>query len=1173
MHTAIQAANIYYFEYYPDEDYALEYYGREKFGLMEREDNYPNSWFEKKITHPEDAHILRKAFLDIKNGASHVCCDVRNDMEGEYRWYHYNMTSIYDKNGKRTKIVCTAQDITESKKVEELNDSFNQLYTRTPGWIFTCKSNLGWPLKQTNSRIYEATGYTEETFAKELNSEIAQLILEEYHPMIQEHVQQIQKKGYGSTASYEAPIRCRDGSISWFNVDLYWDRDEDDGILYVACADITKIKKHEEELRESNAMYQLTTREANINLWKYDVVNDVMYNTDSSIGVHMGDESIPNFVSTSIREGYIRPDCIRDFISMYEQLKSGVQSVTADIWFRNREDTDWWCERITYAAILDKSGKPDKAFGIGRDVTELKEAEEKLKAEQEFQDGIENEKLLLKTRCNITQDKVELLDAKPEMQVPNPAKTFNKGVEQLAEHAYSQKDAQLILKKLSKETMEDALKNSGRYNFQYLRKDSRNRANWISVQVRVLSQPETHDTIAFVYFYDINAEKKMTAIVNRVAEVDYEALALIYSDTDEIEPIRIQVNANDAMAIDFFLPYSQAIEKLVNNCIEKSQREEARNAFAIANIREKLQDNAVYEVTFAMKGNNMFQKKWEFAYFDDTRTTIIYSRTDITELFREQEIQREALQNALLQAEEASKAKTNFLSRMSHEIRTPMNAIIGMNTLAAQVLDRPNEVRDCLAKVGISARFLLSLINDILDMSRIESGKVTLNKRKFPLEEMVNSINSIFYEQASQKGIDYDCIIASFVSDFYVGDSMKLQQILVNLLGNAIKFTQSGGKVQLIIRQERVQNGKAYMCFSVNDTGVGISEELQKKMFEPFEQGDTSTTSPYKGTGLGLAIAKNLVQMMEGTIAVNSIEGVGTEFVVRVPLDVCEDENKYRKLQLNQVLPKLKTLIVDDDITICEHTRDVLMEMGMKAEWVESGYRAVELIQTMWNKKDFFDIVLLDWKMPDMNGIETARRIRRIVGNEVTIIVMTAYDWTQIEQEAKQAGVNLLVTKPLFKSSLISVFERVFQRKEEQHVQVKPLEYDFSGKHILLVEDHILNVEIAKKLLEKKNAEISVAENGLRSIEMFMEAEDNYYDLILMDIRMPVMDGLTATKSIRHLHKTSAKTIPIIAMSANAFEEDVEKSKAAGMNEHLSKPIEPALLYATVNKWLLPQEE
>jgi len=450
-------------------------------------------------------------------------------------------------------------------------------------------------------------------------------------------------------------------------------------------------------------------------------------------------------------------------------------------------------------------------------------------------------------------------------------------------------------------------------------------------------------------------------------------------------------------------------------------------------------------------------------------------------------------------------------------------------------------------------------------MSRIESGKVTLKKEKFPFQELINDINTIIYNQAQDKGVDYECIVTSFTNVNYIGDEMKLQQIMLNLLGNAVKFTPPGGKTQFMIHQDKMEDKKAYFTFTVNDTGIGISEQFQKKMFEPFERESSGTTSVYQGTGLGLAISKNLVDMMGGTISVNSIQGVGTEFTVRVVLEAVDDESY--DLQMKVPFEKLKALVVDDDVVICEHTQIILREMGMRAEWVASGIQAVQLIQDRHEERKDFDIVLLDWKMPDMDGIETARKIRKIVGPDVTIIVITAYDWSAIEAEAKAAGVNLLVTKPLFKSTLMSVFQRVFSEKAQKEEPLKPASYDFTGKHILLAEDHILNVEVAKRLLESKGAIVDVAENGLRSIEIFAKAPEHYYDVILMDIRMPVMDGLTAARSIRQLTNVDAATIPIIAMSANAFDEDIEKSQAAGMNAHLSKPIEPELLFMTLNRF------
>ncbi|MEG0574430.1 MAG: response regulator, partial [Erysipelotrichaceae bacterium] len=397
---------------------------------------------------------------------------------------------------------------------------------------------------------------------------------------------------------------------------------------------------------------------------------------------------------------------------------------------------------------------------------------------------------------------------------------------------------------------------------------------------------------------------------------------------------------------------------------------------------------------------------------------------------------------------------------------------------------------------------------------------------------------------------------------------MKLQQVLINIIGNAIKFTNRGGKVQFMIHQEKIDHGHALLKFTINDTGIGISEEFLPKLFDPFAQANEGNTSPYGGTGLGLAISKNLINLMGGAIHVNSIKGIGTEFIVEVKLAVCKS-NKKEKHLLH--LSNLKALIVDDDVIICEHTVQVLRDMKIKAEYVNSGFKAIELVRQKWDKNNSYDIIFVDWKMPNMDGIETTKAIRKIVGPDVTIIIMTAYDWASIEVEAKQAGVNMLLSKPIFKASLSSAFERIYDSKTTKVEKVTQEEFDFSGKRVLLVEDHLLNIEVAKKLLNAKNLEVEVAENGLQAIEMFAQKDNEYYDAILMDIRMPVMDGLTASKSIRQMRKKDALTIPIIAMTANAFEEDIEKTKAAGMNAHLAKPIEPLLLYQTMQHYLVKE--
>lgn len=452
-------------------------------------------------------------------------------------------------------------------------------------------------------------------------------------------------------------------------------------------------------------------------------------------------------------------------------------------------------------------------------------------------------------------------------------------------------------------------------------------------------------------------------------------------------------------------------------------------------------------------------------------------------------------------------------------------------------------------------------------MSRIESGKVFIKNEKIPFEEFINGINSICCMQAKSKDVDYENIVDVHLDDYYIGDAMKLQQVLINILSNAIKFTAEGGKVTFRVREKRRVKKYAVLEFVINDTGCGISDDFIPKLFEPFAQEQLDSTSIYKGTGLGLAISKSFVDLMDGHINVRSMLGIGTEFIIDVKLGL-SNESKLKLFSKNyNNFSNLSALVVDDDVDVCEQAVATLREIGIVSTWVDSGQRAIELVSKKWEAKQFFNMILIDWKMPELDGIETARRIRKIVGPDVTIIIITAYDWVSIEQEAKMAGVNLLVSKPLFKSSLVSVFQKAFENKEDKVAFTEKI-FDFTGKRVLLAEDHPMNAEIAKMLLESKGMEVEHAENGVKAVEMFTLSPVGYYDAILMDIRMPVMDGLQATVSIRHLEKESAKTIPIIAMTADAFEDDVTKSKNAGMNAHLTKPFDPNDLYATLYKYI-----
>jgi PAS domain S-box-containing protein len=529
----------------------------------------------------------------------------------------------------------------------------------------------------------------------------------------------------------------------------------------------------------------------------------------------------------------------------------------------------------------------------------------------------------------------------------------------------------------------------------------------------------------------------------------------------------------------------------------------------------------------------------------------------ISELENETIEKNKALSEALEAAEQANKAKTAFLSCMSHEIRTPMNAIIGLDSLALRNENLAPETRDYLEKIGVSARHLLGLINDILDMSRIESGRMILRKEEFSFRNMLEQINMMVMTQCSDKGLKYECRMTGGVADFYIGDDMKLKQVLLNILSNAIKFTSAPGNIVMTVERTAVFEDQSTIKFTIADTGIGMEKSFIPKVFDTFTQEDSSRNNKYGSTGLGMAITKNIVDIMNGTISVDSEKGKGTEFTVVVTLKNC-DRNLSETFFIN---PKdMRVLVVDDEEVAAEHARIVLDEAGIKADTALSGQDAMHMLEVQHLKKEPYNLVLLDWRMPEMDGLEVAKEIRKQYSSETTIIILTSFNWDEIMDEALHIGVDSFLAKPLFASNVISEFERI-ARKNNMALFREKGKAELEGKHILLAEDVFINAEIMKELLKIKGAIIEHAENGRIAVNMFNKSTESYYDAILMDVRMPEMDGLEATKTIRKFERPDSKTVPIIAMTANAFDEDVQRSLQAGMNAHLSKPVEPERLY------------
>ena len=514
----------------------------------------------------------------------------------------------------------------------------------------------------------------------------------------------------------------------------------------------------------------------------------------------------------------------------------------------------------------------------------------------------------------------------------------------------------------------------------------------------------------------------------------------------------------------------------------------------------------------------------------------------------------QALSDAVAAAETANRAKSTFLSNMSHDIRTPMNAIIGFTTLAISNIDDKERVKDYLAKTLASSNHLLSLINDVLDMSRIESGKIHLEEVEVNLSDVLHDLKTIVSGQIYAKQLELYMDAMDVTDEDVYCDKTRLNQILLNLLSNAIKFTPAGGTVSVRVRQLAGQvRGCGQYEFRIKDNGIGMSPEFAKKIFEPFERERTSTVSRIQGTGLGMAITKNIVDMMGGTIEVQTEQGKGSEFIIRVPLRV---QAEHRPVEKITELEGLKALVVDDDFNTCDSVTKMLVKVGMRAEWTLSGKEAVLRARQSIEMSDVYHAYIIDWRLPDMNGIEVTRQIRSL-NDDTPIIILTAYDWSDIEVEAKAAGVTAFCSKPMFLSDLReTLMSALGQKLTDASQELLPEKNaDFKDKHILLVEDNELNREIAQEILREYGFQVDTAENGEVAVEKVSAAAPGSYDLVLMDIQMPVMDGYMATKKIRSLEDSDLANIPIIALSANAFEEDRKASTDAGMNGHLAKPV------------------
>ena len=1110
------------------------------------------------IVHPCDVDTVREhieRLIADRRPTVYNCRIIRRD--GTVRWLCASANIINNMDGVPV-IQAAYSDVTELQRVERERDS---TYDSIPGGVAKVLIGTQLSLLEANDNFFQMLG-TDRTAYKRTLSAVA--------PADRGAIVTAFMEAAETDAPVDIEYRCRrfdNERTIWIHLIARFVENAHGAKVYQCVfIDITKQKTAQIQLYRERDRYRIIMENSADVIYEYDRKTDtvVFYET-----IRRGDENeiakhvSPNFSKKLYDQKIAHPEDAETVMRVF----SGVQGGSAEVRLRNLKlNGDYvWC--LLQGQPVYENGALARVVGIIRDITENKRiSQEKERLQRIFDLELRRD---YESICQINPSTGRYVMCTPSNASYYDIPTSGIFSEELA-HAISRivcsEDRETCLKTMSIGNMLKTLEEEkeGTCYYRVLTPDGSLR--WKCARYTyfgddgsiLLNVRDVHD----IRIAQQQEENRFRAILRETCEYIIETDVETKSYTLHLPTLINRYPLADCS------DYGSLIARYSERYVAPEDREAFLRAVSLPEALDRMRrEGGSCSIKYTVNTNGSpAYKTWNMSLYryDDNREYMLSYILDITKLVleqqekeREAERNRQIIKDALTAAEQASRAKSDFLSRMSHEIRTPMNAVIGMTTIAAASLDNRDKLTDCLGKIGLSSRYLLSLINDILDMSRIESGKVSIINEEFDFRSFVEGISSLIYPQAKNKNIVFDLNIEGVVDERYRGDPLRLNQVLINILSNALKFTPEWHSVHLSIRETRRVRDRAYLQFIVRDTGIGMEKGLLTRIFEPFEQGGASISHSYGGSGLGLAISSNLVSLMNGHISVSSTPGVGSEFVVELPLLTVPDNTPKQDVSLEDI----RVLVVDDDLVTCEHTTLILNRIGVDAEYVTSGKAAVTRVKSALQRHTCYNIALVDWKMPDMDGVETARSIRRIVGPDTLVIIMSAYDWTEIEARAREAGVDFFISKPIFQSVVQDVLLKATRRR--QSAATLPVQKeDFAGRRILLVEDNEINMEIARTLLEFRNASVDGACNGQQAVEMFRSSPPNHYDAVLMDVRMPVMDGIAATQAIRGLNRADAATVPILAMTANAFAEDIEQSRKAGMNEHLAKPIEPETLYA-----------
>ncbi len=1016
---------------------------------------------------------------------------------------------------------------------------------------------------------YISDGYAAicETDAKTLKEHLSQDILYGVHSDDKAMVEMNIKNIISNHGNHEMTYRfiSETGNIKRIHISAKAVRNEtNDYTIYATFTDVTK-------LTEAEQLIDVALKNTSVSIWEYDFKRRCIIQYQNSSEMHGFKQVIQNVPESLVESGFVHPESVADFYEMYDKLYQGEAFAEGVFKVQTSDRKGYWYEHIRYTNSFDGEGNPYRAIGMSTDETAHQEALAKYSRELEKERGfITEENLIVHATFDLTTGETLEYSYPDGTAVPEKdRKAFTYGPDN-AELLIDEKERAnfLELNNIDKLLIHFS-EGENEFRQEYRRKLPDGSVNWIRSTIRLLKDPHNGHILLFEYWYNIESEKMLELMYHSIATDNYDYVASIDGKTK-------QFNALPKEELSYHMPprsgedADEIARNLFNECVLPEDREKAIQNSLVENIRKNLENQTRFVFTYRMTrpdGSIRYKKITQY-YIDVQREIIVVMREDITDLMQDENEKKQVMFEALEAANQASYAKSQFLSRVSHELRTPLNAIIGFMNLAKDA--ESDKVITYLNNSDAAAKQLLSVINDVLDMSSIEAGKLKIANSLFHFKRFIRNLTDLFEPQFMQKGLDYETKILTPIEEWLVGDQLRVNQILFNLLNNALKFTENG-KVSLQIRQRSSRrSNQVIIRFEVSDTGCGMSEEMQKRLFHAFEQESAVTAQRYGGNGLGLSIVGNLVNMMDGVINVKSRQNEGSVFTVDLPFT---KGNAEMKLETLEGVEHIHVLVADDVASEREYMSSVLSRLSVRHTCVESNDDVIAELARGEKEKDKYNVCIIDWKMPDNNGLDITRHIREQYGQELVILIVSAYDHYQADESVKAVGANMFVAKSMFQSAVFDLFT-MMTNGSFSHPKSVPIKADLSEMQILLAEDNEINRMMMENTLEKRFGITCVsAVDGRDAFEKFLASEKGGFDVILMDIQMPNMDGYEATRQIRASSHPDAFTIPIIAVTANAFSEDVTKSLAAGMNDHISKPLDVDTLGAVLNKILVKKQE